>query len=374
MRYFFINTFCTKGSTGRIVCETARKLIREGNECMIAYGRDTNVSKDIKTYKIGTKLDIAVHGIMTRLFDRHGFCSKKATRQLLEVIKDYKPDVIWLHNLHGYYLNIEILFSFIKTMDYKVKWTLHDCWSFTGHCPHFSFVDCNKWMEQCHDCPQLRRYPSCIGWSKTKGNFLRKKKAFTGIKDMELIVPSYWLEGLVKKSFLKDYQVTVQYNTVDNKVFYPIESNIREKYNLTDKIIVLGVAMDWTKYKGLSEYYYLAEKLSDNYKVVLIGLSKRQLSKVPDSVLGLPKTRNIDDLVKWYSTADVLVSASREETFGMTILEAHSCGTPSIVYKNTACEEVAQLCGNGVAVEWGAENIYKEIVNMNLGKTEVSTL
>lgn len=366
MKYFFINTFCSKGSTGRIVCETARNLIKQGNDCVIAYARDSVIPADIETYKIGNKVDIAFHGVMTRLFDKHGFCSKKATKKLINVIRDYNPDVIWLHNLHGYYLNVEILFSFIKEMNYKVKWTLHDCWSFTGHCPHFSFVNCEKWKDKCDHCPQLHRYPRTIGWSNTKDNFHRKKTAFTGVKEMELIVPSHWLENLVKKSYLKEYKVTVAHNTVDKKIFHYVESNIRAKYSLSNKIIILGVAMDWTEYKGLSEYYYIADKLDDRYCVVLIGLDEKQIAQVPNNVLGLPRTRNIEELAEWYSTADVLVSASREETFGMTILEAYNCGTTSIVYKDTACEEVVQLCGCGVVVDWGPEHICDEIVTMNL--------
>lgn len=366
MKYFFINTFCTRGSTGRIICQAARELKNKGNDCMIAYARDSVVPDDIKTYKIGTKLDVAVHGIMTRLFDKHGFYSKRATRNLINVIKEYNPDVIWLHNLHGYYLNIEILFSFIKEMNYKVKWTLHDCWSFTGHCPHFMFVGCEMWKNGCDCCPQLHRYPATIGWSNTKSNFERKKSSFTGVKDMELIVPSHWLERIVKHSFLKEYNVSVVYNTVDKSVFHYVDSDLRRAYNLMDKIVILGVAMDWSEYKGLSDYYYIADNLGDRYRVVLVGLNKKQLAKVPDNVLGLPRTRDAEELAEWYSMADILVSASREETFGMTILEAYSCGTPSIVYKNTACEEVVRLCGEGVAVEWGPENICCEINRMTL--------
>ena len=365
MRYFFINTFCTKGSTGRIVCETARNLMKQGNECMIAYARDTVLPNDIPTYRIGNQIDIVIHGIMTRLFDKNGFYSTEATKQLIRVIVEYNPDIIWLHNLHGYYLNIEILFSFIKKMSYKVKWTLHDCWSFTGHCAHFSYVGCVKWKDKCEKCPQLHRYPASLLWSNTEDNFVRKKNSFTGVKDMELVVPSYWLENLVKESFLKEYTVNVVHNTVDRNVFYPMDSDIREKFKLQNKIIVLGVAMDWTEYKGLNEYYYLADKLDERFCVVLIGLSDKQLSKIPNNLLGLPKTRNVKELAEWYSAANILVSASREETFGMTILEAYYCGTPSIVYKNTACEEVVRHCGKGIAVEWGVENIYKEVIKLS---------
>lgn len=364
MKYLFVNTFATRGSTGRIVCEIARQLKMEGHECVIAYGRDSIVPQDIKTIKIGTKFDIAWHGLMTRLFDVHGFCSKRATRDFLAKIEEYNPDVIWLHNIHGYYLNIEMLFKYIKRKGITVKWTLHDCWSLTGHCPYFSFVECDKWKKECKDCPQLERYPSCLLYSNTSRNYQRKKTAFLGVKDMELFVPSKWLEKLVKESYLGSYQVTVRYNTVENCIFKPTPSDIRRKYGIDDnEILVLSVANDWTKYKGLDDLCYMAEKLPLGYRVVLVGLSKRQKKKINKSVIGIERTQNLEELVKLYSAADVLVSASKEETFGMTILEARKCGTQVIAYKDTACEEVVNMYG-GILVEKGIENIYSEILNM----------
>lgn len=362
MKYLFINTFCASKSTGRIICDTARDLIKEGHQCLIAFGRDENIPKDIPVYKIGNKYEIMWHGLITRVFDKHGFGSRNGTKKLIERIDEYQPDIIWLHNIHGYYLNIEMLFEYIKRINIQVKWTLHDCWAFTGHCSYFSFVGCDKWKSGCNSCPQLKRYPSTLFWGNVENNYRRKKSAFTGVKQMELKVVSHWLENLVKQSFLKEYKITVEHNKVNKGTFYKIESDIREKYNLVRKKVILGVATDWTEYKGLSDYYYLSNKLSDDYKIVLIGLTEKQIDKLPDNVLGVERTNSAKELAQWYSAAFLNVVASKEETFGMTILEALHCGTKSVVYKGTACEEVVNTYGAGVAVDNDVNALFEEII------------
>lgn len=362
MKYLFINTFCVSKSTGRIICDTARDLIKEGHQCLIAFGRDENIPKDIPVYKIGNKYEIMWHVLITRVFDKHGFGSRNGTKKLIERIDEYQPDIIWLHNIHGYYLNIEMLFEYIKRINIQVKWTLHDCWAFTGHCSHFSFVGCDKWKSCCNSCPQLKRYPSTLFLGNVENNYRRKKSAFTGVKQMELKVVSHWLENLVKQSFLKEYKITVEHNKVNKGTFYKIESDIREKYNLVRKKVILGVATDWTEYKGLSDYYYLSNKLSDDYKIVLIGLTEKQIDKLPDNVLGVKRTNSAKELAQWYSSAFLNVVASKEETFGMTILEALHCGTKSVVYKGTACEEVVNTYGAGVAVDNDVNALFEEII------------
>lgn len=362
MKYLFINTFCASKSTGRIVCDTARELIKNGHQCLIAYGRDRNIPDDIPVYRIGNSFGIMWHGLMTRLFDKHGFCSKLATKELIKKIEEYHPDVIWLHNIHGYYLNIEILFSYIKDKDISVKWSLHDCWALTGHCPHFSYISCEKWKRCCFNCPQLNRYPSNILFSNVRDNYHRKKIAFTGVKRMEVIVVSHWLEKIVKQSYLKDYPISVVYNKVNKSIFSKVESNLRDNYNLRNKKIVLGVATDWTKYKGLYDYYYLSDKLSEEYKVVLIGLTKKQIKELPPKILGIERTNSTNELAEWYSEAFINVVASKEETFGLTILEAYYCGTKSIVYKDTACEEVLNAYKAGIAVDNNVQALCDEII------------
>ena len=237
MRILFINETCGTGSHGKIAAEQAQKFESEGHEVKIAYGRYAKVPEKYKKYavQIGSMFDVSVHALLTRLTDKNGFFSNKATKKFLQWAEEYNPDFLWLHNIHGYYINIEMLFNWIKSHpDMKIYWTLHDCWSFTGHCGHFTFEKCLKWKTHCKQCPRINRYPASFIDNSYK-NFERKKNLFTGIKNMKLITPSKWLADLVKESFLKDYPVEVRYNEIDKNIFTPSPSNFREKFNLQDK-------------------------------------------------------------------------------------------------------------------------------------------
>ena len=360
MKYLFINSVAGFGSTGRIAAEKCRELMKEGHECVLAFGRDKANCDDIPTYQIGSPLDFKLHGLRTRLLDDHGFGSKTATRRFLQWAESYDPDVIWLHNVHGYYIHIGELFSWLKGCGKKIIWTLHDCWSFTGHCAYFDFVGCDKWKTGCRNCPQKGSYPASMGLDGSRSNYERKKALFTGIPNLTLIVPSYWLESRVKQSFLKEYSVEVVYNTINTEIFKPTPSNFRKKHGLEGKKIVLGVASVWDARKGLKDFLALSELLDDRYKIVLIGLSKEQIDALPEEILGLPRTNSMQELAESYSAADVYVNPSTEETFGMTAMEARCCGTEAVVYENTACEEIVNQFG-GIAVPRGAEHLLAAI-------------
>ena len=205
MKVLQINSVCGRGSTGRIATDLADILAQQGHSCRIAYGRDTVPEKyqDIAV-RIGSDWDVRLHGVETRLFDAHGFGSSRATSRLLEWVRNYDPDVIHLHNIHGYYINIELLFDYLKQAGKPVIWTLHDCWAFTGHCSYFSAAGCEQWKTGCGGgCPLKGDYPQCIGLSRSKQNLLRKQAAFSGVPDLTVVTPSRWLAGLVKQSFLQ---------------------------------------------------------------------------------------------------------------------------------------------------------------------------
>lgn len=300
MKYLFINSTAGWGSTGRIAAEKCRELMAEGHECVLAYGRMDDVCTDVPTYQIGTALDYRWHGLMTRLFDLNGFCSKRATRRFLAWVRDYNPDVIWLHNVHGYYINVEMLFDYLKNCGKPIKWTLHDCWSFTGHCAHFVAVDCMQWQTECRQCQILRAYPACYGISNVSQNYMRKRAAFTNVPNMSLVVPSKWLGNLVEQSYLSEYPVEVVYNTIDTNTFRPTPSDFRERYGLQDRIIVLGVASFWTRIKGQDDLYQLAQMLDDRYAIVMVGLSGRQIEEVPRYISGVTKMDGSDNGVAIY--------------------------------------------------------------------------
>ena len=372
-RLLLINSVCGIGSTGRICADIARKYEQDGYEVKIAYGRSNEIGKGSEKYavRIGSKADVYAHVAYTRLFDKHGLASKRATKNFLMWADSYDPDILWLHNIHGYFINYEMLFEWIKRRQKEqaesgkpamvVKWTLHDCWAFTGHCSYFTYVGCEKWKNECMECPQKCEYPESVLVDDSLGNYLRKKSAFQGVNDLEIFVPSEWMKKLTENSFLNQYHVTVVNNTIDKSIFKYTDSNFREKYKLENKIIVLGVAYVWDKRKGLDAFIELSEMLNDDFAIVLVGLSQKQISELPKGVLGLPKTENVEKLVKIYSSADVFVNPSYEETFGMTTMEAQACGTYTIVYKGTACEEIS-VGENGCSVLRGAENIKEALL------------
>ena len=365
-RLLIINSVLGFGSTGNIVLNIVREYQQNGYEVKAAYGRNFKVSKDklpdIKKYgiRIGNDIDVYSHLIYSRLTDKHGLASKAATKKFLKWADEYDPDILWLHNIHGYYINYELLFAWIKSRpQMQVKWTLHDCWAFTGHCSYFTYVGCDKWKTGCNNCPQLNQYPKAIT-DNSADNYSRKKKAFTGVSNLTIVTPSNWLKEKVKQGFLAEYPVEVHYNTINTNIFKPTPSTFRQDHNLKDKKIILGVANVWEKRKGLNDFIELSKLLEDGkYKIVLVGLSDlqiKELSQKAPNILALPRTSSAQELTEIYSAADVFVNPSYEETFGLTTAEAQACGAYSIVYKDTACEEIMDS-GNGIAIEPGASNI-----------------
>lgn len=374
MRVLLINGVCGYTSTGKICGEIADELNSKGNEVKIAYGRFSYVPVRYQKYgiRIGNAWSVRQHALQTRLFDAQGFGSKKATKRFLKWVDTYNPDLIWLHNLHGYYINIELLFQWIKSHpQISVRWTLHDCWAFTGHCVYFTMVKCNKWKERCQNCPQKRAYPASIWLDRSERNYKKKKMLFCGVKKMQIITPSQWLADQVSQSFLCEYPIIVQHNKIDETVFKPTKSDFRDRYGLVGKTIVLGVANIWEERKGLDDFLKLSRMLDDDYVIVLVGLSTRQIKKMPAKIKGIAQIKEVKELAEIYSASDIYVNASKEETFGMTTLEAAKCGAKVIVYDSTASKEVARKYG-GVVVPEGAENIYREITGKDwTGKNKI---
>ncbi len=333
MKVLQINTVCGTGSIGRIEVDLYKMLKEQGHDCLIAYGRGTP-PKDVQTIRIGNDWDIRRNGLKTRLTDREGLGSKRATKRFIEEVKKYDPDVIHLHNLHGYYINIEILFNYLKEGDKKVIWTLHDCWAFTGHCTHFDYVGCEKWKIGCEKCPQKREYPKSILQDQSRRNYQDKRNAFTSLNEnqMTIVTPSHWLAGLVKESYLSKYAVEVIHNGIDLEVFKPTPNNFREKYQCEDKTLVLGVANVWNRRKGLDTFMQLSKELPDKFQIILVGLNSKQKKALPDNIIKIEHTNSTKELAEIYTAVDVFVNPTLEEVLGMTNIEALACGTPVITY------------------------------------------
>lgn len=330
MKILQINSVANSGSTGRIAENIGIVLQSANMESYLAYGRAANESQS-KLLRIGNKLDVYSHGLKTLLTDKHGFGSKRATLEFLKKVEEIRPDAIGLHNLHGYYINIELLFSFLRESQIPVLWTLFDCWAFTGHCSYFDDVNCNKWQTHCHQCPKTGNYPK--SWvDGSKYNFQKKKDLFTGFSNMELVVHSRWLADLTKESFLKEYKVHITPSAIDLDTFKPTPSNLLEKHNITGKKIVLGCANVWTNRKGYYDFIALSSVLDSDYQIVMIGLNEREMKGLPKNILGIGRTESIEELAQWYTVANVFVNPTSQDNFPTTNIEALACGTPVVTY------------------------------------------
>lgn len=334
------------GSTGNLAKSIHNELLKEGHESRIYYGIGS--SDDALIQSVGSMVDVHIHAVLSRYTGRQCYFSHIPTLKLIRKIKEFNPDVIHLHNLHGSYLNLQILFDFLKKYNKKVVITLHDCWLFTGKCPHFTAIGCDKWKKSCGDCPQLPRYPKSYA-DRTSKNLKDKKEWLKGFEDMHIVTVSNWLKSVASESFLNEYPITAIPNGIDTTVFYPRpENTVREKYGIGESFMILGVASAWAG-KGLREFKQLAEIRRDS-KIVLVGLTKEEAQGLPENIIPIPRTENRDELAEIYSTADVFINLSLEETFGLVVGEAMACGTPSIVYNSTACPELI-LAGTGFVAE-----------------------
>lgn len=341
MKILIINVVCGIRSTGRICTDLAQEFEKQGHEVKVAYGRGEVPEKYMKySVKIGGNWDIYLHALKAKCFDTAGFESKRVTRSFLQWADAYNPDIVWLHNLHGYYINIEMLFRWIKAHpEMETRWTLHDCWSFTGHCTHFIVPECNRWRKQCYQCPEKKQYPKSLFRDNSRENYRRKKELFCNVNKLLLIAPSEWLKEQVKQSFLREYPVIVSRNEIDREIFRYTESNLRDKLGLKDKFVVLGIAGVWTRRKGLYDFFVLAKWLDDKFKIVLVGLTKKQKKKLPDGIIGIECTENNKELAMFYSMADVFVNMSYEENYPTVNLEAEACGTRVLTYDAGGCRE-----------------------------------
>ncbi len=354
-------------STGRIALALCRLIEQEGHRAVICYSRD-HAPSEVASIRIGSKLNSACHATLARLTDRCGFFSKGATVRFLQELDRFQPDLIHLHNLHGYYLHLPTLFAYLKKKDIPIVWTLHDCWAYTGHCAYYTLAKdapslqpakrrraeqhttgCDRWQGGCGQCVLKRSYPMSLFLDQSARNWAEKRALFLGLKHMVLTTPSQWLHDEVKRSFLKDYPVYVLPNGLDINTFKPCKSEefmdqVVKSYGLDrsgGRKIILSVAAVWDERKGLEDLILLADQLGDGYCVAAVGVDEEQQQALQKTkVLGIRRTGNVNDLCALYTAADLYVSASREETMGMTLLEALACGTQVLCYDATAMPEI----------------------------------
>lgn len=350
-RIAFINAV-PYGSTGKIVKGIAKVAKCEGAETLTYLSWTKGYKKsDEQDIVVGSFIGKLFHMGLAKITGKNGCYSKCDTKKLLKKLDEFKPDVIDLHILHNWNINLPMLFDYIKKNKIKTVWTFHDCWAFTGQCPHFIMAGCDKWKTACHDCPQYREYPSAYV-DKTELMHRLKKEWFLGIEDLTIVTPSKWLGGLVKESFLKDYDVKVINNGIDLDVFKPTDSDFRKKYGIEDKKIVLGVAFGWGKRKGLDVFVKLANELPSDYQIVLVGTDEETDKQLPSNIISIHRTSNQTELAEIYSASDVFANPTREDTFPTVNMEALACGTPVVTFKTGGSPEIIdEFSGSVIEVD-----------------------
>ena len=360
-----INTV-SNTSTGKLMGDIQRKADACGYETLSIVGRRKPFS-DLSCIKIGNPISFWCHVGITTLFDKHGYGSYFATKKVIRVLRREKPDIIHLHNLHGYYLYLPLLFRYIKNeFTGQLFWTFHDLWPVTGHCAHFTAAGCEKWKTGCEKCPQKKQYPVSLFLDGAKKNYENKKRLFSDFSNLTIVVPSMWMEQQVNKSFMSKYPIRVIPNGIDLETFtYRADyQELYEKYGIDNKKkILLGVASIWNNRKGLGDFLRLAEILSGEYQIVLVGLSRQQIKKLPQNITGIRRTENKDELVKLYSMAHIFVNPSVEESFSLVTAEALACGTPIIVLDTSAVKDF--VCQeNGVVLHTPDPEDYMDAIRI----------
>ena len=332
-----------KGSTGKIMMGIAEVARAQGHEVMCASPITTtnrDAGEDCGYYRIGTFNSRRLNVALARITGFNGCFAWFETYKLLKKIDEFKPDIIHLHNLHDSYINLPMLFSYIKKHNVPTVWTLHDCWAFTGQCPYFTIAKCDKWKTGCYGGPQYKAYPSSL-YDNTKRMWQLKKKWFTGVKNMTIVTPSEWLAGLARESYLKQYPIEVINNGIDLNVFKPTHSNFREQYGIPgDKYIVLGVSFAWGYRKGLDCFVEMAEKLGERYQIVLVGTDNEIDKNLPQSIISIHRTQNQKELAEIYSAADVFAMPTREENYPTVNMEAIACGIPVVTFRTGGSPEM----------------------------------
>lgn len=364
-RILYISGALNFGAPGKIVEQIGLLAEQNGYEVLVAHSTRNENPSQLPHFAVTTKNQEIFHAAGAKFFDLHGLLSIRQTETLVKRIQDYNPDIIHLHNIHGYFCNFKVLFEYLDTVNTPIVWTMHDCWPFTGRCFHFVGVNCYKWKTGCYGCKAEAGYTVSQYCDRSKYLYALKKKLFSSVKKMTLVPVSNWQAAFLKESFLKNYEVHTIHNGVDIDKFRPVSGQrLRSKYGLDGKFVILGVASPWNTRKGLDDFYRLRSMLPDDYTIILVGLNQKQAENLPERIIGITRTESPQELAEYYSMADVFVNLSYLDTFPTVNIEALACGTPVITYRTGGSPEAIDA-NTGYVVEQGdlkglTEVLFKE--------------
>lgn len=367
-KLLLVNVSCNKGSTGRISEQIGCVAKERGWDVFFAHGSRYIAKSQLKTIEVGSKTRDYFHAFFyDKLLGKDGLGSSSATKALIKQIDRISPDIVHLHNIHGYYLNYKILFEYLNSKKIHIVWTLHDCWCFTGGCTYLNYMKCEQWKTGCNSCPLKKDFPNHPLMDRRNFAYNLKKELFSRNDSITLVPVSYWLEGLVKQSFFASADVLTIHNGVDINVFKPYDSGdyVFEKYQIPHKRIILGVASPWSARKGLNDFCKLSEKLNEDYHIVLVGLTKQQIDKLPNGITGIERTESAEELAKLYSAATVYVNPTYSDNFPTTNIESLASGTPVITYNTGGSPEAIDEQSGFVVEKGDVDGLLKAIYKVN---------
>ena len=346
-KVLYINSVCGFGSTGRIVADLTKT---DDYESLVCFGRKKDFA-NVNSFQFANFFDNAFGAIRTILFDNNLNICTNATRRLIKKIKEYNPDIIHLHNIHGYYVNVEMLINFLKEYGKPVVWTMHDCWAFTGYCSDAYYVNCEKYQKECKNCDHWFAYPFSIFKQNVTKDFHKKKKLFKDFDNLTIVTPSRWLGGICNLSFLRNKKIVTVNNGIDLNDFKPSKEKNK-------KFTVLAVASFWTKDKGSEDLNKLVKLLDKDIEVVVVGNGSDKI----EGVKSISHTNNKAELVDLYSSAHVLINPTLDDNFPSVNIESIACGTPVITYRTGGSPEIIDG-KTGVVVNKGNYRAMAEVIN-----------
>ena len=332
---------------------SSKAAIAAGWRSVIAFGRHPRPSAS-ETIDLCDRLGTMVHVAATRLADRQGLHSRRATERLVDALEQLQPDVIHLHHLHGYYLDYPFLFRHLRGSGRPVVWSLHDCWPFTGHCCYFDVAGCTKWLAGCDRCPLIRTYPASLLADRSAANWADKRLAFSSPSRLHLVTPSRWLADRVAESFLGRHpRDTIPYG-IDLGTFRPVaDARLLLRHAFAGRHLVLAVASEWDPRKGLDHVVALRPLLPrETFDIAVVGVTRKEAARLPDGVIPVPRTDSTDELAAIYSRATVFVNLTLADNFPVTNLESLACGTPVVTYDSGGSPEAIDA-GTGLVVPRG---------------------
>ena len=324
-------------STGKIMRTLGELAQAAGWESYVAYSRarDGVPPHSSRLVPVGNKADLLLHWVATRLFDAHGLASRLATRRFVARLRELNPDVIHIHNIHGYFLNYKILSLALAQMGKPVVWTVHDCWLYTGHCYHYASAGCERWKTGCHHCPQKKAFPASWLLDRSRRNWKDKKKAFCSIPGLTLVTVSRWMKGEIAQSFLGGVRCEVIHNGIDLDTFRPSPS---AETALAYGTYYLAVASIWLPEKGLQDLEKLSSVLDADERLVVVG-KRPSGHRFPRNVVCLERTADAAALAALYTEAVALVNPTWQDNYPTVNMEAIACGTPVVSYRTGGSPE-----------------------------------